>query len=102
MRHFIYSIYDVAAHAYLRPFTAPADGVAERIFRDTAQDEKHEIGKHPDHYALFRIGQFDDNTGGVKGEGPECLLTGVQAAAGSDEESPDMEFFRNVSPGGTA
>lgn len=81
MRLFIYSIFDVATGAYMRPFFLQADAAAQRAFEDLVATEDHEVAKHPEHYSLFRLGVFDDNKGTIVGEAPECLQTGLQAFA---------------------
>ena len=78
---FAYSIYDVASQAYMRPFFMMSDGQAIRTFTDIATDADHEIGKHPEDYTLFRIGQFNDNTGEMVGQSPEKIATALERVA---------------------
>lgn len=73
MRVFLYSVFDSCGGIYDRPFVAQADGMALRSFGDIAADAKHPIGQHPEHYMLFRIGMFNDNTGEVESETPVCI-----------------------------
>lgn len=74
----IYAIYDTATGAYMRPFFMQSDGQATRAISDLVQDENHEVGKHPEDYSLFRVGIFDDNTGTLVPENPECLATALE------------------------
>lgn len=74
----VYSIYDVKAGVYQRPFYAGADGEATRAFSDLVTDGEHPVGKHPEDYSLFRLGVFDDNNGKFQPEAPECLMTALQ------------------------
>lgn len=78
MKIVAYAIYDTAGKAYMRPFFMMADGQARRVFQDMANDESHDIGKHPEDYSLFRIGQFDDNSGELLPEDRECLCTALE------------------------
>ena len=55
MRLNVYTIFDSAAGAYMRPFFMQSDGQALRSFTDIATDKDHEIGKHPEDYSLYRI-----------------------------------------------
>lgn len=57
----IYSIRDNGAEAYMPPFFMHANGLATRAFADMANDPSHPIGQHPEDYALFEIGLFDDS-----------------------------------------
>lgn len=59
----IFSVYDVKAEAYARPFFAETRGVALRSFQDIANDPNHQIGKYPSDYTLFEIGQYNDQSG---------------------------------------
>lgn len=58
-----YTIFDTCSGAYSRPFFTQSDGDAIRQFGDIANDVTHPIGKHPEHYKLFRNGIFDDEFG---------------------------------------
>ena len=81
MRLNIYTIFDQASGAYMRPFYAQSDGQALRSFTDIAQDADHEIGKHPEDYSLFRIGTYDDNKGELHPEDKECMATALEVVA---------------------
>ena len=76
-----YTIYDVASGIYMRPFFSQADGQAIRGFKDISLDENHEVGKHPEDYTLYRVGQFNDTTGKMEGEELEKLATGLEMIA---------------------
>jgi hypothetical protein len=58
----IFSVYDSKAAAYLPPFYLPQIGMATRIFQNCANDKGHQFGANPGDYALFHLGQFDDNS----------------------------------------
>ena len=68
-----YSIYDSAVGAYMRPFVLQSDGQAIRGFSDEAMNPETPINAHPEDYALFRIGIFDDATATITPEEPTCL-----------------------------
>ena len=81
MRLQVYTIYDVKAAAYMRPFFMQSDGQAQRAFADLAVDGEHDIGRHPEDYSLFGIGHFDDDKGAISGEAPRCLCTALEMVA---------------------
>jgi len=56
----VFSIYDEKAQAYNAPFFQSAVGQAMRSFCDLAKDEKTSINRHPEDFALYHIGEFDD------------------------------------------
>jgi heterodisulfide reductase subunit A-like polyferredoxin len=84
----IYTIYDTATGAYLRPFYAQSDGQAMRGFQDICNDATHEIAKHPEDYSLCRIGRFNDNKGRIEPEDVEVLATALEMVAKSRQITP--------------
>ena len=103
----IYTIFDTASGAYMRPFFAQSDGQATRSFKDISLDASHEIGKHPEDYSLWRIGIFDDNTAKINPEDKECLATALEMVAAAQTIDRDKMDELNaqvtqLSPGGTA
>lgn len=77
----IYTIFDSASNAHMRPFFMMSDGQAIRAFNDLVMDADHEVGKHPEDYSLIRIGMFNDSTGKLSDEVSEVLTTGIKAVA---------------------
>ena len=92
----VYSIYDTAAAAYMRPFYLQADAQAMRAFTDLATDADHQVGQHPEDYFLVRIGVFDDATGKLVPEDVESLATGLEVVAASRNlKSRDLDMFEH-------
>ncbi len=77
----IYTIFDNASGAYMRPFFLHSDGQAVRSFKDIASDAEHEVGKHPEDYSLHRIGVYDDSKAALIPEDRECLVTALEVLA---------------------
>lgn len=75
----VYSVFDAATKAFMRPFFMQSDGQAIRAFSDLCNDRKHDLGRHPEDYSLMRIGVWDDQNAEFVGEVPDNLLLGVQA-----------------------
>ncbi len=90
----IYTIFDTASGAYMRPFFLQSDGQAMRLFKDMASDAEHEIGKHPEDYSLFRIGIYDDNKAELIPEQRECLATALEVLA--DSKAVDKDKIRDM------
>lgn len=70
--HFV-TVFDKATMAYMRPWAALSTGQAIRVFEDEVQNPGSEIGRHPEDYALFKVGTFNDATGEMLGCEPLCL-----------------------------
>lgn len=57
----IYSVYDSKAEAYIPPMFYQSKGQALRQFSEVANDKTHQIGKYPEDFTLFEIGEFNDS-----------------------------------------
>lgn len=57
----MFTVYDSKAKAYLPPFYQVMTGQATRIFKNSADDPKHQFGANPEDYTLFHLGEFDDD-----------------------------------------
>ena len=94
MRMFLYAIFDSASGIYDRPFCAQTDGAAVRMFSDLAVDADHVVGRHPEDFKLFRIGDFNDNSGEIQPEAPVCVGKAHELAANAQKVVPgSLDLF---------
>lgn len=63
MRLHVFSVFDKAVQAYLQPFYARSAGEAIRSFAELANDVGTNVARHPADFVLYRLGEFDDNSG---------------------------------------
>ena len=68
------SVYDKAIAAYLRPYFCQTIPAGERLFRQAALDPQSPFYAHPEHYALFLVGTWDDNDCTLTSFEPEVIL----------------------------
>lgn len=68
----MYTLYDVKAEVYFPPFVAGHVAEALRIFGDLLSDPQSRLAKHPTDYRLYKVGEFEVDTGLVR-----PLSTGV-------------------------
>ena len=61
----IYSIQDVKVSVFYPPICLLNDNEARRLLSDVVANPESPISKHPDDFRLFRLGEFDDNSGGL-------------------------------------
>lgn len=61
----LFTIFDAKAEAYQTVFTARATGEAIRQFADMANDHDNQIGRHPEDFTLFEIGEFSQENGRI-------------------------------------
>ncbi len=57
------TVFDSKTEAYLRPFYCTTVNEGLRMFIDTLNDPNTMINKHPEDYALYHIGIYDDGLG---------------------------------------
>jgi hypothetical protein len=70
------SVFDVRVGAYTSPFCVRSRAEAIRSFTDACADDSLPFKKHPSDYALYVVGEFDDDTGVVSAVGPVSLING--------------------------
>lgn len=68
-----YSIYDLKSAAFGAPFFFHQHGQAMRAVMDAAADANSMLSRHPADFALYCVGQWDDQTGRLEGSAPEQL-----------------------------
>jgi len=82
MKLYVFSVYDSAVEAYSPPFFARALGQATRDFIAECNNEKSRIFQSPEHYSLFQLGAFHDDSGTF-----ECLPVPVCIARAHEHKS---------------
>lgn len=76
----LYSIFDEKAKAFGSPFYMQTDGMALRLFSDQVSDHSRPsmLADHPEDFRLYRIGEFEDESGEVVSENqPYFLANGI-------------------------
>lgn len=73
---FVCAIRDQKMDAFMRPFVVPALGVAIRGFSDEVNRKDSDMSKHPEDYALYHLGSFDEDFGQL-----ESLVPGAKQLA---------------------
>jgi len=59
----IYGIRDAKTEAFSQPMFFVTKGVAIRAFADECENTQSNLNKHPEDFALFHLGSYNDNTG---------------------------------------
>lgn len=75
----VYSIKDIKAECFARPFFMLNDDMAMRAFIHTVTSADEAMSKFPEDYVLYRIGAWDDLDGAIEGCTPVSLMNGTQA-----------------------
>ena len=61
----IYAVRDAKTEAFSQPFFFLKPGLALRSFGDEVANRDSNLAKHPEDFALFHLGYYDDETGAV-------------------------------------
>lgn len=86
-----FAIHDEKAEAFLPPFILPNEAMAKRVFADCINSDTHQFGQNPADYTLFRLGQFDDNSGQFLLErAKQSLGNGVEFRSLDRPRSPEL------------
>jgi uncharacterized protein (DUF2344 family) len=77
----IYSIRDKKAEAYMKPFFLPQDGLAIRAIKESLM-EQNQLSMHAADFCLYRIGQFDEESGSIENCLPQYIseVSAIQTA----------------------
>ncbi len=79
MKMQIVAVRDIVSNAYSQPQFALHIGQAKRAFGDQCRSNEGDMGRHPEDFEIWHLGEFDDNTGQF-----ELLETPVQIDVGSN------------------
>jgi hypothetical protein len=73
MKTKMYVIYDSKAKVYNKPFFMLNDSIAIRAVTDLANDLSTDVGRHPEDFILFSIGEYDDESATLDPIPPQVL-----------------------------
>jgi len=63
MKTQMFSVLDNVSKVFGLPFFQPRVEIAKRAVSDLVNDGVSLASKHPEDFSLYRVGQFDDETG---------------------------------------
>lgn len=83
----IFTVFDTAAQAFLRPFFAETEGLAKRAFSEAINTPNgdNNFFRHYQDYSLFLVGWFDDQKGEITAELPTHIGAGAAFKKDADE-----------------
>lgn len=76
----IYAIRDIKTSSYGNPMFQPTDGSMIRDFSDAvnSKQEKNHLNDHSDDFELFKLGEYETDTGEITTHAPKSLITATQ------------------------
>lgn len=63
MKTEIFAVHDSAADAFAQPMFFKNTATSLRAFAAACRDENTDLHQHPSDYTLFKIGEFDEDSG---------------------------------------
>lgn len=75
----IMAVKDAKIGNFQQPFTSPSVGVAARSFQDAIENKNQDtdISRHPTDFSLWKIAEFNDETGEITANKPTHIMTGA-------------------------
>lgn len=92
MKMLAFCLYDTKTGVYHVPFFFPHPALAIRAIGDLAGDQSTHVGRHPMDFALFHIGDFDDQTGVLSASTPVSLGTAHAIAMASQGTQTELKL----------
>lgn len=81
----VYAVYDLLGESYGQPYFTANDKTAVRMFSDACKDPETPVGRHPQDFALFRIGVWNSDSGSLAGtDVPVPVVTGLALLKGGN------------------
>lgn len=56
----VFAIHDRQGGFYSQPFFVQSAGIARRTFQEMAADPNNQVGRYPEDFSLYHLGQFDN------------------------------------------
>jgi hypothetical protein len=96
MRYGLFAVYDAQVKTFMRPFYGRTVGEAERTFGDAVRNPESDWAKHPQDYSLFKLGEFDDESGLLVSEvAPVQCCLALQFAPIENLSNPTVVYERD-------
>lgn len=73
MKSKVFSVFDSKVGSFATPWCSPTVASGRRAFAGAVADASSMLHKHPGDYALFLVGEFDEQTGALSACAPENL-----------------------------
>lgn len=78
MKYKVCSVFDSKSKLYSQPAFFKTNGEAIRAFMEACKDSKTTVGKYPEDFTFFLLGEFDEETGEINYfDAQESLARGI-------------------------
>lgn len=74
----MYSIRDVKAELFGKPFLFVNEAMATRAFMHAVSGADNSMSDYPDDFVLYYLGEWDDHAGLIKSNDPVRVISGLE------------------------
>lgn len=94
MKVIICSVRDSAIESFANPFCIATRASAVRSFGDAVNrgGADSTLVAHPEHFALYEVGSFDDQTGEIVGCSPVMIISALDLKARAEADASQMRL----------
>ena len=90
----VYAMFDAVSAVFTRPVFLNTVAEARRGFTAEAVNPESPVGKNPEDYSIYEIGEYDDTNGYIQGMSPQRVYTGLEAVAEHAEKVRRLQKLR--------
>lgn len=84
----IYALRDVKADTYIALHTVQSDVLAQRSLTEALANPNSDLARYPEDYQLYQLGEWDSNSGEIKGlRTPRFICSAIELARAARERA---------------
>lgn len=84
----IYALRDVKADTYIALHTVQSDVLAQRSLTEALANPNSDLARYPEDYQLYQLGEWDSNSGEIKGlRTPRFICSAIELARTARERA---------------
>ena len=95
MELYMYAVRDAKTEVFGQPIFQMSQSQAERSFETALLNPNDPMHQYPEDYALFEVGVYDDNNGGLQGLQPRQIITGLEALRAARLRQQKLDQLQN-------
>ena len=94
MKTKLYCVHDWKSGLFSKPVHDHDDNIAIRNFVSAVSAAEGALAEYPEDFGLYRVGEFDDETGMFEPESPYSLMSGLEAVRKGRERIEKLEALQ--------
>ncbi len=89
----IYTIKDAQAAVFMKPTFFQTEEIAKRTFLQAVMNPNETMGQFPADYTLYKVGQYDDESGTPQPQDPLRICNGEEIL---NKKKEDVQRIKNL------